>query len=113
MRMRRVFRRVFRAVVFLLVYVVELVMATATVAWEIVTPVHAIRPWIVRVPVSSRTDAEITGIANLVSFTPGTLTLEVTEDRTAIIVHALHVSDAERLRARIARLERRWLEVVR
>jgi len=107
------FRRLLRACVLAFVYVGELIVSTATVAWEIVTPRHAIRPWIVRVPISSRTDLEITGIANLVSFTPGTLTLEVAEDREALFVHALHVSDPDVIRTRISRLERRWLGVVR
>jgi multicomponent Na+:H+ antiporter subunit E len=78
-----------------------------------VTPTHSIRPGIVRVPVTVRGELELTVLANLISFTPGTLTLEVDEERSLLYVHALHMDSPDQVREQVARLERRLLRVVR
>jgi multicomponent Na+:H+ antiporter subunit E len=109
----RVALRPWRPAVLILIYVWDLVAASAVVAWEIVTPVHYVRPGIVRVPVKARSDFEIAMLSNMVSFTPGTLTLGVEKGRTAIYVHALHMKTPDDVREHVARLERRILWVVR
>jgi multicomponent Na+:H+ antiporter subunit E len=39
-----------------------------------------------------QTDREITVLANMISLTPGTLSLDVAPDRSAIYIHAIMVS---------------------
>ncbi|MBN2204487.1 MAG: Na+/H+ antiporter subunit E [Thermoleophilia bacterium] len=95
------------------VYLWDLVAASAVVAWEIVTPTHSIRPGIVRVPLEARTDFEIALLSNMVSFTPGTLTLGVERGRSAIYVHALHMQTPDDVREQVGRLEARILWMVR
>lgn len=113
MTLLRVLRRPGRLTRFVLYYVANLMLANLLVAWEVVTPRHGITPAVVRVPIRCESDLEVSGLANLVSFTPGTLTLQISEDRAALFVHALHVRSADRTRARIRALEERWLELVR
>ncbi|GIU97888.1 MAG: hypothetical protein KatS3mg013_1691 [Actinomycetota bacterium] len=107
----RVLTHPWRLVGFLALYLWDLARANAIVAWEVVTPTHYIRPGIVACPVRAETDAELTVLANLVSFTPGTLVVEVTEDRTTMYVHALHIREPDDVRASVRRLEDRlrWL----
>ncbi len=95
------------------IYLWDLVAASAVVAWEIVTPAHYIRPGIVRVPLQARTDFEIALLSNMVSFTPGTLTLGVERGRSAIYVHALHMRSPDDVREQVGRLEARILWMVR
>ena len=53
-------------------------------------------------------------LANLVSLTPGTLSLEVSEDRRVLYIHAMFVDDRDALRRQIKDgFERRLLEVMR
>jgi multicomponent Na+:H+ antiporter subunit E len=106
-------RRPWRTVAFFLFYLWELVEANAELAWEIVTPPYRMRPGIVRVPTRAESDVELVALANLVSFTPGTLTLEVAADRSAIFVHALFVRSPDDVRAKVQDLERRLLRVLR
>lgn len=69
---------------------------------------------IVAVPIALRTDLGIALLANLVTLTPGTCSLHVSDDRRTLYVHALDVRSAEATVAgirqaferRIARLER-------
>ena len=37
-------------------------------------------------------DAEITLLANLITLTPGTLSVDVSEDRRFLYIHAIHVT---------------------
>jgi multicomponent Na+:H+ antiporter subunit E len=110
---RNVVLRPWRLAWFLAIYVWNLVRANAVVAWEIVTPTHTIRPGIVVCPTRARTDLELAMLANLISFTPGTLTLEVADDRSMVYVHALHIDTPDGVREDIRRLEDRLLWVLR
>lgn len=93
-------------------FVVRLVQATALVAWEVVTP----RAWrlneaVVAVRVSGASDAVVTLIANAISLTPGTLTLEVRrgDPATTLYVHVLHFRSVEQVRREVEELEVRAL----
>lgn len=82
-----------------------LVRASAVVAWEVVTPRNDINEGIVAIPLRTRSPGLMTLLANAVSLTPGTLTLEVREDPPTLFVHVLHLRDIEDVRADIHRLE--------
>ena len=95
-------------------FLYELVLSSLSVAWDSISPRHRSRPGIVAIPLDVRSDVEILVLANLVSLTPGTLSLEVSEDRRTLYVHAMFVEDAESVRARIkGGIERRLLEMTR
>lgn len=97
---------------FIGLYVWELLLASLVIAREVITPRLGASPGIVGVPVRGRSPLQVTMLANLISLTPGTLTIDVAPDRDVIYVHGLHVDDAERLRARVQALERRMLEAL-
>jgi multicomponent Na+:H+ antiporter subunit E len=68
----------------------------------------------VAVPLDARTDAEIVLLANLITLTPGTLSLDLSDDRTVLYVHAMYLTDPDELRREIKEgFERRVLEVLR
>ncbi len=73
----------------------ELMRSATRVARLVLSPKMAIAPGVVAVPVSLQRDAEITLLANLITLTPGTLTVDVSEDRRALYVHALEADDPE------------------
>jgi multicomponent Na+:H+ antiporter subunit E len=110
----RVLCRVRRIVSLLLFFAWELVLANLRVAWDVVTPRHRMRPGVVAVPLRARTDVEITMLANMVSLTPGTLSLDVSDDRCVLYVHAMYLHDRGLLVRSIQEgFERRLLEVLR
>jgi multicomponent Na+:H+ antiporter subunit E len=113
MRPRSWLHRIPATIVFVLTVVWQLGVANVRVALEIVTPGYQMRPGIVRVPTRTRTPMEATMLANLITMTPGTLTLEVDPDTFDLYVHALHLDDVDAFRAEIARTEDRLLKVMR
>lgn len=107
-------RKTGSAIVLLLVFVRELVEANLRLAYDVVTPAHHMRPAIVGIPLDARSDFEITLLANLITLTPGTLTLHVSDDRSVLYIHSVYTPDVERLRRSIKEgLERRILELTR
>ena len=104
-----------RAVVgFVLFFVKELVVSSLRVAWEVLTPTSYRRPGVVAVPLDLDSDIEITLLANVVTLTPGTLSLDVSADRRTLYVHGMFIDDPEQFRREIKDgFERRILELVR
>lgn len=73
----------------ILFFTKELLMANLRVAYDVITPMTYMRSCIVAVPLEAKTDLEITIFACMVSLTPGTLSLVLSEDRTILFVHAI------------------------
>lgn len=88
---------------FLVFFLWKLVHANAVLAWEVITPQNRIREGIVAVSVDGCTPGLITVIANAISLTPGTLSLEVNPVREELYVHVLHLRDLESVRTDLLR----------
>jgi len=96
------------------VFAWELLLANLRIAYEVITPTHYMKPGVVAIPLDVKTDAEITLLANLITLTPGTLSLDVSQDRRVLYIHAMYVEDVEELRRSIKDgFEKRVLEVLR
>lgn len=83
----------------------ELVEASWQVVWEIITPEDRTRPAVVSVQTRSTVPGHITAVANMISLTPGTLSLEVDHDTRTIYIHVLHLDSFEETRAAVSDLE--------
>ena len=99
----------------LLVYFLwELLVANLRVALDVVTPRHRMRPGIIAVPLDAKSDGEITLLANLLTLTPGSLSLGVSADRRTLFVHSMYIRSVEHEKQSIKNgLERRLLKVLR
>jgi len=82
----------------------ELLVANVDVAYRVLAPSMPIEPRVIVLPLRVRTDMGITTIANSITLTPGTLTMDYDEDRNALYVHAIDGRDPEAL----VRPIRRW-----
>lgn len=103
-----------RIISFLLYFLYQLVKANIQVAYDVVTPTFYMKPGIVRLPLDAETDLEITLLANFISLTPGTLSLDVSEDRKVLYVHAMYVNDKEEFIRDIKDgFERKLLQILR
>lgn len=94
----------------------ELLLANIRLAIDVIRPNARIRPAIVAVPLSARTDVEITILANLITLTPGSTSIELSDDRRTLYVHLVDIGDSslEEVRNEIKRgFERKLLDVMR
>lgn len=91
-----------------------LVQANLRVAYEVLTPRLRVRPGIVAVPLDVESDFAITLLANLITITPGALSLDISRDRRVLYVHTMYANDIEATRREIKEgFERRVMEVLR
>lgn len=89
----------------------ELSLSAIKVAILVVRPNMRLRPGIFAFPLTLTRDFEITLLANLITLTPGTLSVDVSDDRKTLYVHALDCHDpAAEKRAISGGFERRIRE---
>jgi multicomponent Na+:H+ antiporter subunit E len=106
--------RMRRWTVFFAFFLWELTVASMRVVFDILTPRHRMRPAIIAVPLDLSTDSEITLLANLITLTPGTLSLDISPEKDILYIHAMYVDDIEEFRRNIKdRFEKRVKEVMR
>lgn len=92
----------------------ELALSAWKVAVLVASPTMRLRPGIFAFPLTVDRDFEITLLANLITLTPGTLSVDVSPDRKVLYVHALDCSDPAGARRDIATgFERKILEAFR
>ena len=95
------FKNVVQVVRFVAYFGWQLVVATLRVAVDIMTPRYRMKPAILAIPIKSRSAGETTMLANAITLTPGTLTLDVSPDGKTLYVHTMHASDVEAARREI------------
>ncbi len=80
----------------------ELLLSNLIVAWDVITPrTQSSTPRIIAIPLDVKTEAGITALANFISLTPGTLTLDVSSDKKTLYVHAMFAEDEDKVRDHI------------
>ena len=108
------FKKVRQTVAFALEFLKDLAVSTYRVVYDILTPTHYMKPGVIAFPLEAKTDAEITMLANVITLTPVTLSLDVSEDRKTLYIHAMYIDDPDALRREIKEgLERKLLEMMR
>ncbi len=92
----------------------EILLSSLSVTKAVCSQRLVIHPAMLKYPLSVQSDFEITLLANLITLTPGTLSVDVSDDRRFIYVHGLLVEDADAVRASIrSGLEMRIEELMR
>lgn len=94
--------RMRRILSLLLLFLSELAKSAWKVTVMVLSPGLDIKPGIFAFPLTVERDFEITLLANLITLTPGTLSVDVSDDRKILYVHALDCSDPDGARRDIA-----------
>ena len=71
----------------------ELVMSVKEVVLTVLRPARAARSAIVGIPLEVRSDGGIALLANMITLTPGTTSLHVSDDRRVLFVHVMNLGD--------------------
>lgn len=89
------FRNVKEFLTLIWYFVRELFIANLRMAYYVVMPLNRMRPGIIGVPLEPMSDLEITALANLLTLTPGTLSVDVSEDKRTLYVHVMYYRDRD------------------
>lgn len=99
--------RPLRLLIFVGYFIWKLLESNVVLAREVLTPRNSIETGVIAVPIGPCSDLVVAVVANAISLTPGTLTLEVRqEERPTLYVHVLHLHDVEAARADVLTLTR-------
>ncbi|EAC3290486.1 Na+/H+ antiporter subunit E [Listeria monocytogenes] len=89
------FFRLFALVKLVFRFLHDLIVSTVHVSRIVLKKDMNIRPGIFRYDTTLETDWEVTMLALLITLTPGTLSIDISDDYKAIYVHSLHVPNIE------------------
>jgi len=84
-------KRIWATVNLFFFYLKEVLLSNFRVAHDVLTPRHRMKPGIIAVDVEGLTDWQIFFMSNLITMTPGTLGLTVSEDRKKLFLHAMYI----------------------
>lgn len=102
----------FKLLRFVLRVLVDIVVANLDVAKRILGPMTELRPGFVEVPLELRDELALIMLTSIVSLTPGTVSADLSDDRSRLLLHCLDVPDPAAVIAEVkARYEAPLLEV--
>jgi multicomponent Na+:H+ antiporter subunit E len=85
------FRKLPKAIGFVFFFIKEVFVANIKIAYDIITPRYRMQPTVIAFPLTVTTDLEITLLACMFTLTPGSLSLDVSEDKKFLFVHVLYL----------------------
>ena len=88
-------------------YKVKLVQANIYIAFDILTPRMRTNPGFMEVYLKIRSDNGLLLFSNLLSMTPGTLSVDIDSKKQMLLVHVLYNSDKEKTLEEIDNLQNR------
>ena len=100
-----IIKKIFNALSFLVFYILKVFQANFELAFHILSPRLKMQPGIVKIPVTLTHPQAILLLANMITMTPGSLTMDLSEDKRYIYVHFLFLLDEEKKLREIKNLE--------
>jgi multicomponent Na+:H+ antiporter subunit E len=93
--LRRLLRGVPYAVLYALAFAREAIVSSLDVTYRVLAPSQPIEPEVILIPLRVQTDLGVTTIANSITMTPGSLTLDYDPEENALYVHVIDESDPD------------------
>lgn len=88
-RLGRAIKAVPAAVRLVTIFLWDVIVANVDVAYRVLAPTRPIEPQVILVPLRVETDLGVTTIANAITLTPGTITLDHEPSDNALFVHII------------------------
>ncbi|MBO6602232.1 MULTISPECIES: Na+/H+ antiporter subunit E [Paracoccaceae] len=105
----RYFLRAWRWIKLITLFLYELVVSSIEVVWDVLTPTQKSKPGIISMPLDAKGEMEVLLVTNLISLTPGTLSLDVTDDGKTLYIHAMFADDPDAIRKQLKQGMERWV----
>ena len=103
------FLRAWRWVKLIVMFLYELVVSSIQVVWDVLTPTQLSQPGIISMPLEAKGEMGVLLVTNLISLTPGTLSLDVNEECDTLYIHAMFADDPDAIRKQLKDGMERWV----
>jgi multicomponent Na+:H+ antiporter subunit E len=95
------FRQTVMSLTLALVFIKELLKSNIAVLRVVLSPRLRVRSGVIALPTELTNEVALTVLANMITLTPGTLTLDISPDRRYLYVHTLNLDDPEEVKREI------------
>src|SRR5690625_2663352 len=86
---------IYRILILILIFIRELILSNISIVKLVYRRKPDFEPGIFAMPIEVTKNWEMTLLANLITLTPGTLTVAISEDQSTFFIHAMHIDDKE------------------
>jgi multicomponent Na+:H+ antiporter subunit E len=93
--------RILRFALFVIFYFKELFMSSLLLARDIIRPRHTFTHGIIAIDIDLKNDTSIITLANLLSMTPGSLTVDLSPDKKRLYIHSMYLEDPEKFKRKV------------
>lgn len=87
---------VYKIIVLFLIFIRELILSNIDIVKLVYARKPDFEPGIFAMPLDVKKDWEITLLANLITLTPGTLSVAISDDNSHIFIHAMDIDEKEK-----------------
>lgn len=91
--MTKLIKKIFFSVYYVVVFLRECLKANFDVAYRVLHPRLPIRPGTIKFKTGLRSDIGLTFLANSVTLTPGTTTVDIDKERGYLYIHLLYIKE--------------------
>lgn len=96
---------------FAIYYLFKVVQSNIYIAYDILTPRMHTNPGFIWVPLKLQSDFGILIFSNLLSMTPGTLTVDLSGDKKKLLVHFLYNNEKDEISFEINKIQDKILKL--
>ena len=93
----KLFLKFYYAIAFIIFYLSKLIEANLIIAYDILTPKLSINPGFIKVPLTLKSNFGMLLFSNLLSMTPGSLSIDIADDKKTMLVHVLYQTTEEKM----------------
>lgn len=106
------FGHMFKIIELFFFFIWELIVSNFKVAAEVLRPGIQSTPAILAIPLDMKDRRGIVLLSNMITLTPGTLTVDISDDHQVLYMHTMYAEDIEDARVKIKQgFERRIREI--
>ena len=80
---------------FLIFYIWDLILGALRIALDVITRKNMSSPGIIKFPLEANKDFEIALLSNLITFSPGSMVVDIEPDRSYLYIHMMFLEDKE------------------
>lgn len=107
-----IIKKIYFTTEFILFYLYKLVQSNIYIAYDILTPRLRSTPDIIKVPLQIESDFGLLLFTNLLSMTPGTLTIDICEGKKELLVHVLYSKNKESVMFEINEIQQKIQQII-
>jgi multicomponent Na+:H+ antiporter subunit E len=111
---KRYFTRIPKTIYFVLYFIYEIIVANIQVAYDVITPKYFFTPGIVKFTLEAKTEIEINLLSTVISLTPGTIVLDISDDSKVLYIHVMYLKSVKEFEDELRNgFEKKLLEILR